>query len=62
MGWGWKEKHVKYAFRKPGDYAVRVWAAGLDAREAEKQFTVHVTGAVKTLFTPELNRRFEPQH
>jgi PKD repeat protein len=54
-------KHVKHAFTKPGDYAVHVAAAGLDAQEAEKQFTVHVTGAVKTVFAPELNQRFEPK-
>jgi hypothetical protein len=54
-------KGVKHAFTKPGDYAVRVWATGLAAKEAEKHFTVHITGAVKTLFTPELNQRFEPQ-
>ena len=54
-------KHVKHAWTKPGDYSVRVVAAGLDAREAEKHFTVHVTGAVKTTFTPEVNQRFEPK-
>jgi alpha-galactosidase len=54
-------KHVKHAWTQPGDYAVRVAAAGLDGKDAEKHFTVHVTGAVKTAFTPELNQRFEPQ-
>ncbi len=54
-------KHVMHAWTRAGDYAVRVVAAGLDGKEAEKQFTVHVTGAVKTVFNPELNQRFDPQ-
>ena len=54
-------KHVKHAWTQPGDYAVRVEGVGLDGREAEKQFTMHVTGAVKTAFTPALNQRFEPK-
>jgi hypothetical protein len=54
-------KQVKHAWTQPGDYAVRVAAAGLDGKEAEKHFTMHVTGAVKTAFTPELNQRFEPK-
>jgi hypothetical protein len=53
-------KHVTHAWTKPGDYAVHVAVAGLDASEAERHFTVRITGAVKTAFSPELNQRFEP--
>jgi hypothetical protein len=54
-------KNVKHAWTEPGDYTVQVVAAGLDGRAAERHFVMHVTGTVKTGFTPALNQRFEPK-
>jgi alpha-galactosidase len=53
--------HVTHAWTEPGDYAVRVTAAGLDDTHAEQKCTVQVKGFLPTAFTPARNQRYQPQ-
>lgn len=53
--------HVAHTWTAPGDYAVRVTAAGLDDTHAEQKCTVQIKGFLPTAFTPARNQRYQPQ-
>jgi hypothetical protein len=53
--------HVAHAWTEPGDYAVRVTAAGLDDTHAEQKCTLQVKGYLPTAFAPARNQRYQPQ-
>jgi len=52
---------LTHAWTEPGDYEVRVTAAGLDNSQSEKTCTVRVTGHLPTVFAPAKNARYQAQ-
>ena len=53
--------HLTHTWTEPGDYEVRVSAAGLENSRAEKTCKVHVSGHLPTVFTPAEKVRY-PEH
>ena len=54
--------HASHAWTEPGDYEVQLTVNGLDHTHVEQSFRVHVAGSMSTVFTPNLNKRFEPKN
>jgi alpha-galactosidase len=52
---------VSHAWTEPGDYTVHLTANSLDQTQIDQTFSVHVTGAMPTTFTPSQIRRFAPK-
>ena len=51
-------QQVSHTWTEPGDYEVHVTGRGLDGKNAEQQFLIHIAGYMSTVFNPANNVRY----
>ncbi|MFZ0773986.1 MAG: PKD domain-containing protein [Candidatus Sulfotelmatobacter sp.] len=51
---------VNHAYTEPGEYSVRLTAAGLSGLSAEDYFQVRISGHMPTTFDPQNRKRYQP--